>query len=194
MRLIVKILLFILIMIGVFDAPIAWGETDCNKHKLYCAIVKLRPDMRKEWAMELSNAVYKYSKKYGLDPYRSLAIGMQESSLKRINRKQEMVVLKETCDENEVCEVSYEIVEGYTDISLWQFHVKTIKAYNMDLVRLSTDIDYATELHFKLLKQKTKECAHLGDDAWTCYHSATKKHRLLYKQLVDVYYWIIDGR
>ncbi len=195
MNTVVFILFLVMLMTGMVNAPIAWGDIDCNNHKLYCAIIKLRPDMRKDWAMELSNAVYANSKKYGLDPYRSLAIGMQESSLKRINRKQEMVVLKENCDENEVCEASYEIVEGYTDISLWQFHVKTIKAHNMDLVRLATDINYSTELHFRLLKQKIKDCAYLSDEAWTCYHSATEKHRKLYKSLVDVYYKeITNGR
>lgn len=160
---------------------------DCSKHKIYCKIKSLRPNIDKEWAMKFSNIIYVKAKKYGQDPMRSIAIAMQESSLRQINRKQKIIVMKEICKDG-VCSHEYETVTGLTDLSIWQFHIDTAAAYDMDFGRLQEDLEYATDFHFRLMRDKVKRCDDLGDDAWTCYHSRTEELRTHYKKLVDRFY------
>ncbi len=176
----------VLIVIGFCISPTAWGA-DCEKHKIYCKVVELRPNIDKSWAMKFSNIVYKKAKKYELDPMISIAIAMQESSLRQINRRQSVLVPKEACDEFGECVVEFEKIVGYSDLSIWQFHVETLEAYNIDPVEVHTNLEYATDFHFKLLKKKIKMCKHLGDEAWTCYHSATERFRKKYKDDVGRY-------
>lgn len=161
---------------------------DCSKHKIYCKIKSLRPKVDKKWAMRFSNIIYKKAKKYGQDPIRSVAIAMQESSLRQINRKQKILVMKEICQDGE-CYHAYATITGLTDLSIWQFHIETAAAYKVDFGRLQEDLEYATDFHFKLMKDKVKRCADLGDDAWTCYHSRTERLRKHYKKLVDRFYY-----
>lgn len=167
----------------------AEAKEDCAKNPVYCAILKLRPDIDKTFGLELSNYIFKYSKKYGTDPYRSVAIAMQESTLRNIHRKQDVVLIKEHCDSDNVCVEYTELGTGYTDIGIWQFHARTIQAFSMDALRLRDDIEYSTERHTYLLRIKMQECgAALGEDAWSCYHSSTPQYREKYVQMVERYY------
>ena len=185
---IMKTLFFILVMLGFFDAPIAWGKTDCSIHKVYCKIVSLRPDIDKKWAMKFSNIVSKKAKVYKLDPIRSIAIAMQESSIRVINRKQNVLVHNEECDDLGECSTTYEVVKGYSDLSVWMFHIDTLMAYEVDPIKVQNDLDYATDFHFRLLKAKMKRCKHLGDESWSCYHSITERHRQAYMKRVEPYF------
>lgn len=162
---------------------------DCSRNPIYCSILKLRPDIDKAFAAELSNYISKYSKRYGTDPYRSVAIAMQESTIKNIHRKQDVILIKEHCDEENVCVEYTELGSGYTDIGVWQFHARTIQAFRMDALKLRDNLEYATERHVFLLRVKLQECGEqLGASAWTCYHSATEVYRLKYEKLVNKYY------
>lgn len=145
--------------------------TDCNKHPIQCALVLLQPAMSGEEARLLSNYIARYSKKYNVNPYRVVAIAMQESSLRNQNR--------------------YDTNGLATDIGIYQFNTETIKMYGMDAIRLNSDLEYATERMCWLLSQKKKYCSYLGRDAWSCYHSSTDKYRLKYINLVDRYYQLI---
>lgn len=138
--------------------------------------------------MRLSNAIAKYSKQYGTDPYRSVAIAMQESSLRNVHRKQDFIIITETCDEENVCSESVKQSTGYTDLGIFQFHARTIKERNVDVLLLRDDVEYATEQHIKLLAEKKRLCQELGSEAYTCYHSKTPKYRELYKKAVEGYY------
>lgn len=151
---------------NVYAGSIPSG-TDCSRHPLQCAIMSLQPAIKAGEAHTLSNYIYKYSKKYEVDPYRVIAIGMQESSLQNINRVNNQII---------------------TDVGMFQFNVNTIDAYEMDFERLQTDLSYQVEMACWLLSQKLKYCSDLGMDAWTCYHSRTEKYRLLYQDLVNRYY------
>lgn len=145
-----------------------YAGVDCNKHSIYCHIVKLNPGAPK--AMELSNYLYKYSTKYDTDPHISVAIAMQESSLRNRNRYVYGSFVN--------CEGKRVVRKVATDIGLFQFHVRTIENMNIDSQRLQLDLEYAVEQHVKLLKHKMKVCKSKGiDNTWGCYHSYTKEKR-----------------
>lgn len=181
-----KILLTLTLILGAFFTSKA-EALDCSRHRIYCKIISLRPNIDKAWAMKFSNIIYAKSKKYGTDPIRSVAVGMQETSLRRINRKQSVLLVKEVCSDG-ICVDEYTKVTGLTDLSIWQFHIETVAAFGMDYGKIQNDLVYATDFHFKLMKHKIKRCKHLGDDAWTCYHSITERHRKLYKKMVNRFY------
>jgi hypothetical protein len=160
----------------------------CDKpsEPIYCAIKTISPETDSAFALKLSNLIYKYSKKYGTNPYISVAIIAQESMFQNINRKQDILIISEECEE-EACVESVKTVKGYTDIGIYQFHLGTIKAYGMDALRLKNDLEYATDRHMFLLKEKLRECADLGDAAYTCYHSRSPRQREAYLKLVTRY-------
>jgi hypothetical protein len=141
--------------------------------KLYKAAIKLQPKLPSATAFNLATHLAHYSKQYGTDPYLSLAIGMQESGLKVINRVEKGKI---------------------TDYGMFQFHYATVKWMQLDANRLQTDLQYAVHKHVKLLKLKQEQCKSWGPHSWICYHSATTKHAQKYKRLVDRYYFRINPR
>ena len=147
-----------------------------QKHPIYSQILKIKPTINKKYAMHLSNVMHKMSKKYNQDPLISVAIAMQESSMRNINRKQRIVIYTKD---------GYEIKRGYTDLCLFQIHVDTAIHYGMDLVKLNNNLSYCVEQHFRIMKIKRNACKRLDKDSWTCYHSFTKSLRLQYKKLVE---------
>ena len=161
----------------------------CKTHKIYCAIVKLQPAAA-PYAMELSNYIYKYSKQYGTDPYISIAIAMQESGIRNIHRSAEGVTATSVCsneDESD-CEMQTTKTRVYTDFGMFQFHYSAMSDYDLDFGKVyEHDMEYIVKKHVKILKNKIDMCAIYEDEAWTCYHSATEKHRLKYKSMVTKY-------
>lgn len=74
------------------------------------------------------------------------------------------------------------------DMSMVQINIRTAVAYGLDIQRLyNHDLKYAIDSHFLILKDKMKQCEHLGDQAWSCYHSKTPKYRDRYVDLVSRY-------
>jgi len=160
---------------------------DCSKHPIYCKIKTLNPKIDVLMANQLSNLIYKYSKKYHQDAYLSVAIAMQESGLRNVNKSSNGLILENICDSDGVCEQKYREGVIYTDIGIFQFHVDTIKNYNIDANLLINNMEYAVEQYFKLMTSKIKMCRDLGKDAYLCYHSKTKEERNKYKVLVERY-------
>jgi len=176
---------------------------DCNVHKIYCKIVELQPAVDKDWALKLSNLLYEKSKELSvdgiiLDPFRSVAIAMQESSLQNSVRKTQVLLVSDSCHGlnnhhlvakyNKTCVKTSKYVKGYTDIGVFQFHVGTIKGYGFDPLKLLYSLDYAVESHLLVLRDKMKTCKHLGKDSWSCYHSTTDSLRNKYVKMVNKYY------
>lgn len=156
---------------------------NCNKHKVYCKIKSLKPNMPHKQAMHLSNLMFKSARHHGVkDVIISVAIAMQETSLRNINRQQTVIVF-EVKDGVE----TFKYVRGSSDIGIFQFHADTIRKYNINAVKLKNDLAYSVDQHFRLMKKKLKYCKHLGKDAWTCYHSRTTIHRERYKEDVGRY-------
>lgn len=162
-------------------------KISCKRNPLFCQICKFNPHANKKWAMKLSNLLYQYGKEYHLDPWRSLAIAMQESSLKNQSRKRKVLIYYDFCEKS-ACVKKYKYVEGLSDVGLFQFHVNTLIYHKINPLRLASDLDYSVEQHFLLLSKKQKQCQSLGKNAWACYHSRTKKHRDKYVKLVNRYF------
>lgn len=148
-----------------------------EKHPLYCTIVELKPSINKSFAFRMSNLIYRYSRIYKTDPYRTIAIIMQESGFRNIHVPGSVYVPKDDIT-----------IEGLKDLGLYQMNVSTIQHYGFDPAKIIEDLEYATECHFKILKRKIKLCKNLGKDSWTCYHSKTPFYRENYKKLVNRYY------
>ncbi len=163
-------------------------QANCKLHKLYCKIMELQPNSDPKWAMRFSNALVRYAKKYDMDPWLSLAIAMQESSLLFPKPVTKSIVFTRTCNKKGVCNRSHKIVEGHTDLGIFQFHVNTIISNDIDPVRLIEDLDYATDWHYQVLKKKIVQCKHLGEKAWACYHRRTPMLHANYFKKVSRYY------
>lgn len=156
---------------------------DCNRHKVYCKITKLNKHIDKDFAMKLSNMIYRKAKKYKTDPMVSVAIAMQESSIRNINRH-ETAVNHYECYHLKICEP----IKTISDVGIFQIHVNTAKHYDIDIHRLLTDIEYQVESHMKILSSKIKLCKRKGiKTVWSCYHSVTPKHRNKYVRMVGRY-------
>jgi len=175
-------------------------KTDCKLHPLYCKMLELQPKVNRKWAMRFSNLLLKYGKQYHMDPWRSLAIAMQETSLRNIHRAHTIIIFGQTCHSIKIkqkkgyryqkkCRPSYHLVKGYSDLTIFQFHLHTILAHHLDPLKLHTDLAYAVKSHYELLKLKIKRCENLGKDAWSCYHSKTPFRRERYVKLVNRYYF-----
>lgn len=162
-------------------------KVSCKVNPLYCQICKFKPKVNKVWAMKLSNLLHKYGKKYHIDPWRSLAIAMQESSLKNQHRRRKVLVYYDFCKKDQ-CVKKYKYVEGLTDVGLFQFHVNTIIYNKINPLRLASDLEYVVKQHFLLLSKKQKQCQFLGAESWACYHSKNKKYRDKYIKLVNRYF------
>lgn len=155
-----------------------YAKIDCNQHKIYCHIKRVKPSMKMNLAMNLSNLIYKYSRKYGTNPHVSVAIGRQETNLRMIGRKETIIQFNP--------EPVY--ITGYTDICMFQFHSRTIQAEKLDAHKLYTNLEYCVEQHTKLLAKKIRICKkNLGKKAWSCYHSFNNITRKHYYNLVRRY-------
>lgn len=152
---------------------------DCKKSPVFCKILKLKPEINKQFAAELSLYITRYSKKFGFDPNISVAIAMQESSLENKNRIG--TILKDG-----------KFVNGITDVGVFQIHIRTLanlnkEGYAIDTKRLENDVEYQTYWHAFILKNKIKTCKNersklkvsVGSE-WSCYHSFTLEQRKVY--------------
>lgn len=163
---------------------------DCNRHKIFCDILTVKPSINRSYAMELSNYIYKWSKYYGTDSKLSVAIAMQESSL--INRDRKGIVLTEDGKR----------VRGVTDVGVFQLHIDTIDNLNktlkwdIDFRRLRSDVEYQTQIHTRLLRRKIAICESdrykvklkvKDGNEWSCYHSFTYRRRQTYIRDVGVH-------
>ena len=103
-----KILIAFVLMFSFSGAAMAGANAQfCKRNSIYCAIVKLKPTIDKKFAMDLSNSIYKYSRRNNVDPYRVVAIAMQESSLSPVVRYETVNVRKTICAKDRVCVVRY---------------------------------------------------------------------------------------
>lgn len=174
--------------IAVKDSPELTVEF-CKRNKIYCAIVKLKPGIDSKFAMDLSNAIYKYSRRAKVDPFRVVAIAMQESSISPVVRYETVRVQKTICAREKVCVVRYVKEKRATDFGIYQFHAKTVESLGVDQKRLMSDLDYATKVHTEFLALKQKQCsAKYKKTAWACYNSSTPKLHKAYARKVEKHY------
>lgn len=183
-------MLVIVFLLMAFVTTSVSAKTFCERNRIYCKMIKLRPDIDREWAMNFSNILYKKAKKYKIDPMISVAIAMQESSLGRYFFNAKTIIRPAgNCYENFYTSdkgKKYCVEDEPTDVGNFQFSAKTMEHYKIDLSEL-LNLEYEIEWHLKILKHKMKVCSDLKDAAWSCYHSFTPKFRKDYKKLVERY-------
>jgi hypothetical protein len=186
-----KILILILAFsTTVFSSEVCFIEDLPEIKNLYSRVLELRPDIDETWALRFAYLLQIYTSRYDLDPYRAIAIAMQESSLREVHRKTTVIKYQKTCEKNSTeCKNVAIISEKYSDFGIFQFHVRTIDAYGYDLEKLKNhDLEYAVMRYCQLMQEKLRICRNLGETAWTCYHSTTPKLRKNYEKLVNRYY------
>lgn len=177
LKLILITSIFLAIAFICFEAK---AESSCDQNPVYCTLAKNRPDMDRLTLQRIATLFNQFAHKYGQDPVISVAIGMQETGLKQINRKKNIIVFNPNG-------ITWKVERGVTDVCMFQFHVDTIVDQGIDPIMLKNDVAYCVEQHFRLMKIKRGMCSNLGDDSWTCYHSKTPKYREVYKKLVARY-------
>jgi len=150
-------------------------DFDCLKNPIFCQIKVLNPRVPDSMAVKLSNAINKYSRKFGTDPMVSVAIAMQESGFTNKNRTEAFVAPDGT------------VKQGITDVGVFQIHVDTIRHFKIDSARLLRDLDYQAYWHTRILKEKIKTCQSKREklnvkegNEWSCYHSFTPSKRKIY--------------
>jgi hypothetical protein len=174
-------------LMAILIPVLAQAETNCQKNPIYCNILKLKPNVNLKFAKDLSNSIYKYSKMFGTDPIISVAIAMQESSFENKNRMGSVIT-----------KAGY-VVNGATDLGVFQLHVNTIsnlqnEGHDLDVQRLKNDVDYQAYWHAKILKKKIATCKSQRErlqvksgDEWSCYHSFTLDKRNIYLNSVNTH-------
>ena len=184
------LVLTIMATMFMLSSGVAWGKVDCNRHKLYCTIVKLKPKINKAFAMRLSNAIYKYSKQYNVDPYRAIAIMTQESGINMDARNtRSRTKTHKECDAWEKCTITKITTSETSDFGLFQFHINTMKHFDLDVRRVMTDMDFTTHFAIKMIRDKIRACSKKWPDTpWACYNSATEGKHQTYVKLVNRYY------
>lgn len=170
----------LLVSFFILAAMLSARAQDCSEQPIYCKLVQYRPDMDRLTLTRIAKVIRKYAEKHGQDPVLSVAIGMQETGLRQVNRPTNIIVFNPDG-------ITWRIEKGVTDVCMFQFHVDTIVDMGIDPIKLRDNLDYCVEQHFRLMKIKRNLCSDLGEDSWTCYHSKKQTLRENYKRLVARY-------
>lgn len=149
---------------------LAQAQVDCSKHRVYCQIIKNKPQIDKAYAFELSNIIYKESKKIKINPKLFTAILMQESGYKLDTKNCTWGLLtvkyinKDTKFEGRVC----------TDYGISQIYYKTAKRYKFNINKLLTDLTYSVKAGLIVLKYFKDRYSKFENNWWTRYNCGTK--------------------
>lgn len=174
---------------------------DLDKNPIYAQIIGNKPNIDKEYAMKLSNLIYKMHKKYHIPSRIFTAILMQESGYslkaknchKGIRNKTEGEIQWElhttrrtlgilTTTESKVC----------TDFGISQIYYKTAKGWGFDVERLTNDLEYSVEAGAKVLHDMMGRFEARDSDWYVRYNcgfrGTTKRDTCrIYKKLVERY-------
>jgi hypothetical protein len=156
-------------------------ENLCEKHPIYCQIVKNRPKINKKYAIKLSNEIFKATRKHNIPANIYTAILMQESTYK-LEAKNCIRGLSEESIEEKVC----------TDFGISMIHYSTMRRYSFDREKLLTDLEYSVDAGAKVLSWFKEKYSHKEIDWWVRYNCGTKKSIerstcQIYKNLVERY-------
>jgi len=153
---------------------------NCQQLPIYQQIIKNSPRIDREYAMELSALIHKYSIKYKIPPHIYTAILMQESSY-RLHVKwctTQSVKVNGTWQKQRVCK----------DFGISQIHYKTARSYGFDKEKLVTDLKYSVKAGAIVLSD-FKEMYKLKElDWWTRYNTSNREKRDIYKKRVKRYF------
>jgi len=142
-----------IITILLFLFTVSLSATE--KHPIYNHIVNIKPSINKDYAMRLSNIIYKACKQYSLPCRIFTAILAQESMFELTAKNMSCGVKLDT----------YERVCVAADVGIAQINYKTIDRYNLDYEKLLTDLKYSVDAGAKVLSWFHKRYSK-GDPAW----------------------------
>ena len=175
-RILFKILFIILPIIYIFIASPLSAST-CTDNPVYCKIVKIDGGINKEYAYRLSNAIVKYSAKYGVSKFLLTAILAQESGF-RLNAK--------SCDKGLVfLDDEWKLDEVCFDFGIGQINYRNIEVYNLDVELLLTNLDYSVEASVVILKYFYDKYSHKEVNWWSRYNASSPNNRALYERRVS---------
>lgn len=152
--------------------------------------------------MQLSNIIYKYSRRYDLDPKLMTAIFAQESMYKvgsknctkgiRCYRLQCGRGL-ECCDFIQAIDLAtdklaYHPVRTCTDFGISQIHYRTINRYKFNLSKLLSDTDYSVYAGARVLYDIKRRRAKKEPTWWTRYNASSPHKRAEYERKVMRFY------
>lgn len=171
---------------------------NCQKHPIYCQIVKNKPKINKKYAMRLSNIIYKMHRKYHIPSRVFTAILMQESRYKlnakgchsgyrketqteqmsrclhKSNKDKYILVLdKDKYAFLDRCLADkVKLIESRicTDFGITQIYYKTAKRWKFDINKLTTDLEYSVEAGAKVLHDIMERFEAKDNDYWVRYN------------------------
>lgn len=148
---------------------------DCAKHPVYCQVLINKPKIDKKYAMKLSNAIYKASRKYRIPKHVYTAIIAQESGYK-LNAVSKITGLHDGKSTTVI-----------VDFCAAQINWRNVEIHEFEVDKLLTDMQYCIEAGAKILAGFKKRYSKKEKTWWTRYHSGNKIRRSEYKRLVERY-------
>lgn len=196
------------LLIILLFTSISYARTNCEKHPIYCQILNNKPNINKTYAMELSNSIYKYSKKHKVNARILTAIFRQESTYNVSAKncqygvvevsKKELIKLHGICLDPPLHQIlefdtkkcinnikPYKRVKVCFDFGLSQINHKTAKSFGFDLIKLTTDLDCSVEAGAIVLADFYKRYGKREYKWWSRYNSSNPVYRETYEKLVE---------
>lgn len=131
------------------------AKVNCDRNPIYCQIKKNSPSINGQYAMQLSNIIYKMHKKYGIPSNIFTAILMQESKYTLTAKGRHCGYTK---DFKKIC--------VYSDYGISQIHYKSAELWKFDVERLTKDLEYSVEAGAKILQYFMKRFEQNEPDKW----------------------------
>jgi hypothetical protein len=138
--------------------------------KVYFQILENKPNIDTDYAGKLSYYIVVECTKFGVSPHLFTAILMQESgyNLKAKNCRFDAIEYK-------IC----------TDFGIAQIHFTSVKRYNFNQKRLTSDLVYSLRAGLRILSDFKKMYAHKDKYYWSRYNSSNPLARQKYKERVQ---------
>lgn len=189
---------FILMFLFCFSV----SAIDCNRHPIYCQILKNKPSIDKKHAMKVSNIVYKMHKKYHIPSRIFTAILMQESEYSLSAKNCQSGLVLPVCENLEPNSIVIKCnrypnlflteKKVCTDFGISQIYYKTAKRWEFDINKLTNDLEYSVEAGAKVLHDIMERFEAKDNDWWTRYNcgfrgTTKRKTCQIYKKLVTRY-------
>jgi len=185
---------------------------DCKQHPIYCQIINNVSSINRTYAMRLSNIIDKSARKFKIDPKIYTAILAQESRY-NLKAKNCSIGIIETNKHIEACIIgakswnhptnNFDIARKLChssnkrfveqkvcyDFGISQINYKTAKAFNLELHKLTTDLNYSVEAGARILADfKTRYGKREPSTYWTRYNASSPSKRKVYKERVRKFY------
>lgn len=140
------------------------NEAFLKRNPIFAQIVSIRPQIDKNYALNLSNVIHEVSTEYGLDKRVYTAILAQESMF-----KQKATSCKSGMDN------LGNVVKVCFDFGISQIHFRTILRYGLDKDKILRDLEYAIDAGGKVLYDMKRQYSRREPNRWwTRFNCGTK--------------------